>query len=105
MGAAGCSGEEALASDNLPKKTSKAYVVIDTAPAAEHDVYEELKKDVGKDSLPRLERVDMVFGNSHDLICIIEGSNLKEVGEYATNLRRKRGVIDTSMMTVLPGAS
>ncbi len=71
-------------------------VLISTAPAREHEVYNELVKDKYAEYV---KEVHPVFGE-YDLFAKIEGKDFDDVGVFVVdNIRTIEGVIDTKTLT------
>ena len=69
------------------------FVLINAAPAHEHEVYNELSK------VPEIVEVHPLFGE-FDLIAKIEAENFEKLGELVVNkIRSIEGVIDTKTLT------
>ena len=69
------------------------YVLITTAPAKEHKVYEELKK------IPEIKELHPLFGE-YDFIIKIESEDLNTIGKVVVDkIRRIDGIIDTKTLT------
>lgn len=69
------------------------YVLISTAPAKEHEVYNKLKE------LPDIIELHPLFGE-YDLIAKIETEDFNELGRIVVDgIRRIEGVIDTKTLT------
>ena len=69
------------------------YVLITTAPAREHQVYDKLKKLEGISDLHPL------FGE-YDFIVKIEADDINTIGRIVVDkIRRVEGVIDTKTLT------
>ena len=69
------------------------YVLISTAPAKEHDVYNQLK------DVPDIIEVHPLFGE-YDLIAKIETEDFNELGRIVVDgIRSIDGVIDTKTLT------
>ena len=70
-----------------------AYVMINTAPAHEHEIYNKLSKD------PNIIELHPLFGE-YDLIAKIKAEDLEKLGEIVTkNIRSIKGIIDTKTLT------
>jgi DNA-binding Lrp family transcriptional regulator len=69
------------------------FVLISTAPAKEHDVYNELLK------IPEIVELHPLFGE-YDLIAKIEAEDFNKMGEIVVDqIRTIKGVIDTKTLT------
>ena len=69
------------------------YVLINAAPAHEHEVYTNLSK------IPKIVEVHPLFGE-FDLIAKIEVENFEKLGEIVLKkIRSIKGVIDTKTLT------
>ncbi len=69
------------------------YVLINTAPAHEHEVYTKLSK------IPEVVEVHPLFGE-FDLIAKIEPEDFEKLGELIIEkIRSIKGVIDTKTLT------
>lgn len=69
------------------------FVLINTAPAHEHEVYNKLLK------VPRITELHPLFGE-YDLIAKIESDDFQELGKIVLNtIRSVKGVIDTKTLT------
>ena len=69
------------------------YVLINAAPAHEHEVYIKLSK------IPKIVEVHPLFGE-FDLIAKIETEDFEKLGEIILNkIRSIKGVIDTKTLT------
>lgn len=67
--------------------------MISTAPAKEHDVYNELSK------IPQVIELHPLFGE-YDLIAKIEAEDFNQMGEIVVDsIRAINGVIDTKTLT------
>jgi DNA-binding Lrp family transcriptional regulator len=72
---------------------SKTFVLINTAPAKEHEVYNTLLKN------PQILEIHPLFGE-YDLIAKIDVENVDQLGEIVKkNIRTIDGVIDTKTLT------
>lgn len=72
---------------------SKTFILINTAPAKEHEVYNTLLKN------PQILEIHPLFGE-YDLIAKIEAENVEQLGEIVTKkIRTIHGVIDTKTLT------
>ena len=70
-----------------------AYVVINTAPSKEHEVYNKLSK------VKEIIELHPLFGE-YDLIAKIEAEDLDKLGAIVLNkIRSIKGVIDTKTLT------
>jgi len=69
------------------------YVLINTAPAYEHEVYTKLSK------VPEIVEVHPLFGE-FDIIAKIEAEDFERLGNLVVNkIRSIKGVIDTKTLT------
>ena len=69
------------------------FVLINTAPAHEHEVYNELCK------VPKVVELHPLFGE-YDLIAKIESDDFEGLGDIVLNtIRSVKGVIDTKTLT------
>ena len=69
------------------------YVLINAAPAHEHEVYTKLSK------IPKIVEVHPLFGE-FDLIAKIEVRDFERLGNLVINeIRSIKGVIDTKTLT------
>ena len=69
------------------------FVLINAAPAHEHEVYTKLSK------VPEIVEVHLLFGE-FDLIAKIEAEDFEKLGELVVNkIRSIKGVIDTKTLT------
>jgi DNA-binding Lrp family transcriptional regulator len=69
------------------------FVLINTAPAHEHEVYNKLSK------VPEIVELYPLFGE-YDIIAKIEAENFEKLGELVINkIRSIKGVIDTKTLT------
>lgn len=69
------------------------FVLISTAPAKEHEVYEELSK------IEEIKELHPLFGE-YDLIAKIEAKDLDELGKIVVEkIRAIDGVADTKTLT------
>ncbi|MDI6707823.1 MAG: Lrp/AsnC ligand binding domain-containing protein [Candidatus Thermoplasmatota archaeon] len=69
------------------------FVLISTAPAKEHDVYNELLK------IPEIVELHPLFGE-YDLIAKVEAEDFNALGEIVIDkIRTIPGVIDTKTLT------
>ena len=72
---------------------SIGFVLINTAPALEHEVYNKLSK------VPQIIELCPLFGE-YDLIAKIEAENFEKLGEIVIDkIRSIQGVIDTKTLT------
>jgi DNA-binding Lrp family transcriptional regulator len=72
---------------------SKTFVLINTAPTKEHEVYNTLLKN------PQILEIHPLFGE-YDLIAKIDVENVDQLGEIVKkNIRTIDGVIDTKTLT------
>ena len=69
------------------------FVLINAAPAHEHEVYTKLSK------VPEIVEVHPLFGE-FDLIAKIDAENFEKLGELVVSkIRSIKGVIDTKSLT------
>ncbi len=69
------------------------FVLINTAPAHGHEVYNKLSK------VPEIVELYPLFGE-YDIIAKIEAENFEKLGELVVNkIRSIEGVIDTKILT------
>jgi DNA-binding Lrp family transcriptional regulator len=69
------------------------FVLISTAPAKEHEVYNELLK------LKQIVELHPLFGE-YDLIAKVEAEDFNELGQIVVDrIRTIHGVIDTKTLT------
>lgn len=69
------------------------FVLVSTAPAKEHEVYDTLKK------LPSVVEVHPLFGE-YDLIAKLESKDFNTLGQVVVDqVRTIPGVIDTKTLT------
>ncbi len=69
------------------------FVLINTAPAHEHEVYNKLCK------MPKVVELHPLFGE-YDLIAKVESDNFGGLGDTVLNtIRSVKGVIDTKTLT------
>ena len=69
------------------------FILIKSAPALEHDVYNKLSK------VSEILELQPLFGE-YDLISKIEVENFEKLGEVViNNIRSVTGVIDTKTLT------
>ena len=69
------------------------FVLINTAPAHEHEVYNKLSK------VPRITELHPLFGE-YDLIAKIESDDFEGLGNIVLDtIRSLTGVIDTKTLT------
>jgi len=69
------------------------YVLINTAPAHEHEVYTKLSK------IPEIVELHPLFGE-FDLIAKVEPEDFEKLGELIMEkIRSIKGVIDTKTLT------
>ena len=69
------------------------FVLINTAPAHEHEVYNKLCK------VPKVVELHPLFGE-YDLIAKIEGDGFEKLGDIVlSEIRSIRGVTDTKTLT------
>jgi DNA-binding Lrp family transcriptional regulator len=71
------------------------FVLINVAPAHEHDVYNKLSK------IPQIVEIHPLFGE-YDLIAKIDATDFEELGTIIVNkIRSITGVLDTKTLTGL----
>ena len=71
------------------------FVLINVAPAHEHDVYNKLSK------IPQIVEIHPLFGE-YDLIAKIDATDFEELGTIIINkIRSIIGVLDTKTLTGL----
>jgi DNA-binding Lrp family transcriptional regulator len=71
------------------------FVLINVAPAHEHDVYNKLSK------IPQIVELYPLFGE-YDLIAKIDAADFEELGTIIVNkIRSITGVLDTKTLTGL----
>ena len=71
------------------------FVLINVAPAHEHDVYNKLSK------IPQIVELHPLFGE-YDLIAKIDANDFEELGTIIVNkIRSITGVLDTKTLTGL----
>jgi len=71
------------------------FVLINVAPAHEHDVYNKLSK------IPQIVEIHPLFGE-YDLIAKIDATDFEELGTIIVNkIRSIIGVLDTKTLTGL----
>ena len=71
------------------------FVLINVAPAHEHDVYNKLSK------IPQIVELHPLFGE-YDLIAKIDATDFEELGTIIVNkIRSITGVLDTKTLTGL----
>ena len=69
------------------------FVLINTAPTNEHEVYNKLSK------VPQITELHPLFGE-YDLIAKIESDDFEGLGNIVLNtIRSVKGVIDTKTLT------
>lgn len=69
------------------------FVLITSAPAYEHEVYNKLSK------LPHIVELHPLFGE-YDLIAKIEAEDFDKIGDVVINeIKSVKGVIDTKTLT------
>ena len=69
------------------------FVLISTAPAKEHEVYNELMR------VDEISELHPLFGE-YDLIAKIEASNFNQLGQIVVDMIRTiEGVVDTKTLT------
>jgi DNA-binding Lrp family transcriptional regulator len=72
---------------------SIGFILINTAPAQEHHVYNTLCK------MPQILELHPLFGE-YDLIAKIQAENFEQLGDFVINkIRSVTGVIDTKTLT------
>ena len=71
------------------------FVLINVAPAHEHDVYNKISK------IPQIVEIHPLFGE-YDLIAKIDATDFEELGTIIVNkIRSIIGVLDTKTLTGL----
>ncbi|HWR27690.1 MAG TPA: Lrp/AsnC ligand binding domain-containing protein [Candidatus Thermoplasmatota archaeon] len=71
------------------------FVLINVAPAHEHEVYNKLSK------IPQIVELHPLFGE-YDLIAKIDANDFEELGTIIVNkIRAINGVLDTKTLTGL----
>lgn len=71
------------------------FVLINVAPAQEHEVYNQLSK------IPQVVELHPLFGE-YDLIAKIDANDFEELGTIIVNkIRSITGVLDTKTLTGL----
>ena len=69
------------------------FVLVNAAPAYEHEVYNKLSR------VPEIVEVHPLFGE-FDIIAKIEAGNFENLGDIVVNkIRKIEGVIDTKTLT------
>jgi DNA-binding Lrp family transcriptional regulator len=69
------------------------FVLINTAPAHEHEVYNKLRRE------QQIVELNPLFGE-YDLIVKIESNDFNQLGNIVLdNIRSVKGVIDTKTLT------
>jgi DNA-binding Lrp family transcriptional regulator len=69
------------------------FVLINTAPAHEHEVYTKLSK------VPEIVELHPLFGE-FDLIAKVDAGDFEKLGDLVVNkIRSIKGVIDTKTLT------
>jgi DNA-binding Lrp family transcriptional regulator len=77
------------------KQMAIGFVLINVAPAHEHEVYNKLSK------IPQIIELHPLFGE-YDLIAKIEADDFEELGTIIVNkIRSITGVLDTKTLTGL----
>jgi DNA-binding Lrp family transcriptional regulator len=77
------------------KQMAVGFVLINVAPAHEHEVYNKLSK------IPQIIELHPLFGE-YDLIAKIEADDFEELGTIIVNkIRSITGVLDTKTLTGL----
>jgi DNA-binding Lrp family transcriptional regulator len=77
------------------KQMAIGFILINVAPAHEHDVYNKLSK------IPQITELHPLFGE-YDLIAKIEADDFEELGTIIVNkIRSITGVLDTKTLTGL----
>jgi DNA-binding Lrp family transcriptional regulator len=77
------------------KQMAIGFVLINVAPAHEHEVYNKLSK------IPQIIELHPLFGE-YDLIAKIDASDFEELGTIIVNkIRSITGVLDTKTLTGL----
>ena len=69
------------------------FVLINAAPAHEHEVYTKLSK------IPKIVESHPLFGE-FDLIAKIKARDFEKLGEIVVKIRSIEGVTDTKTLTV-----
>ena len=71
------------------------FILINVAPAHEHEVYNKLSK------IPQIVELHPLFGE-YDLIAKIDANDFEELGTIVVNkIRSIKGVLDTKTLTGL----
>lgn len=77
------------------REMAMGFVLINVAPAHEHDVYNQLSK------IPQVVELHPLFGE-YDLIAKIDANDFEELGTIIVNkIRSITGVLDTKTLTGL----
>jgi DNA-binding Lrp family transcriptional regulator len=77
------------------KQMARGFILINVAPAQEHEVYNKLSK------IPQIIELHPLFGE-YDLIAKIEADDFEELGTIIVNkIRSITGVLDTKTLTGL----
>ena len=77
------------------KQMAIGFVLINVAPAHEHEIYNKLSK------IPQIIELHPLFGE-YDLIAKIEADDFEELGTIIVNkIRSITGVLDTKTLTGL----
>jgi DNA-binding Lrp family transcriptional regulator len=77
------------------KQMAIGFILINVAPAQEHEVYNKLSK------IPQIIELHPLFGE-YDLIAKIEADDFEELGTIIVNkIRSITGVLDTKTLTGL----
>lgn len=81
--------------ENGGKWMAIGFVLINVAPAHEHEVYNKLSK------IPQIVELHPLFGE-YDLIAKIDANDFEELGTIIVNkIRSITGVLDTKTLTGL----
>ena len=77
------------------KQMAIGFILINVAPAHEHEIYNKLSK------IPQIIELHPLFGE-YDLIAKIEADDFEELGTIIVNkIRSITGVLDTKTLTGL----
>jgi DNA-binding Lrp family transcriptional regulator len=77
------------------REMAMGFVLINVAPAQEHEVYNQLSK------IPQVVELHPLFGE-YDLIAKIDANDFEELGTIIVNkIRSITGVLDTKTLTGL----
>ena len=68
------------------------YVLINAAPAHEHEVYTKLSK------IPKIVEAHPLFGE-FDLIAKVDAEDFEKLGNLVVKIRSIKGVTDTKTLT------